>query len=102
MFMSFVIEHTVVNLVALLIGAAIGVGLVRALFKSSQSLAKALIVALGSLVAGLWSYSTYDIPLRPLEFREAAVLSIGMFGVPFIVAACVYHLLSKVGQRKEK
>ncbi len=89
----FVIDATIVNIVPIALGFLLGLLLASKLKVGLWP--KAAAVAASSCIAGIWSYSSFDIPDRSLELAEAAVLSIGMFGLPFLVAYLIFRLRNR-------
>ena len=100
-FVEFIVEHTLANLIPLLIGGILGAIVMQGLAPRSLPSIKAAIVAAPAAAAGLWAYSVYDIPELRLAFWEAVVLLVGMFGLPFSVAWIAFRLLAVRLGRKD-
>ncbi len=88
---KFVFERTMINIVPILVGALLGIAIARAAFSSRGSIFRSTVVGVWGCLAGLIGYSFYDIPERPIELVEALTLSIGMFGLPFLVALMIFR-----------
>jgi hypothetical protein len=89
---GFVYERTTVNIVPIIVGFVVGSTLVHLYFKDQSIFIKAIIAGFGGFLAGLISYSSAD---RSLEFNEALLLSIGMFGFPFLIGLIVFRSQDK-------
>ncbi|WP_323796170.1 hypothetical protein [Nisaea sp.] len=88
---KFVFERTMINIVPILIGVLVGIAIVRGALASRGSIFRSIVVGVCGYLAGVVSYSVYDIPERPIELVEALTLSIGMFGLPFLVALMIFR-----------
>jgi len=77
---GFMFEKSIVNVVPILIAALAFAYLAGPVLKriGTPKLVRSLIYMLIGVSAGLWSYSTFDIPDRAIESLEFAALSGGM------------------------
>jgi hypothetical protein len=85
---KFVYEQTTINIVPIILGFVVGATVVHLYFKNQKIWIKAIIAGLGGLIAGLIGFSSAD---RSLDLNEALILSIGMFGFPFLIGLIVFR-----------
>ena len=98
--LSFLIETSIVQSVPIFF-AALAVGYVIGPFLKNVGLNTYMRIAIYSLVgaaAGMWSYSSFDIPDRSIELMEALTLSLSMLVYSLLIISPIVLFKNRVKQ----
>ena len=96
--LSFLVEATMVQSGAIFF-AALVVGCVTGPFLKNVGLNTYMRIVIYSLVgaaAGMWTYSSYDIPDRSIELTEALTLSLSMLVYSLIIISPIVLFKNRV------
>ncbi|MGK0472298.1 MAG: hypothetical protein ACJAR0_002779 [Candidatus Azotimanducaceae bacterium] len=79
-FLGFLIENSIVNSVPIFLAALVVAYIAGPFLKNvgANKYARIAIYSVIGVAAGMWSYSSFDIPDRSIELMEASSLSVGM------------------------
>jgi membrane associated rhomboid family serine protease len=91
LWVKFIYEQTTLNIVPIITGFVAGATVVHLYLKDQKVWIQALTAGLGGLIAGLISYLSSDTPDKSVELNEILILSIGMFGFPFLIGIIVFR-----------
>jgi hypothetical protein len=81
MLFLFLLEHTIVQLVPILIAIVFGSFFLRPLLRYLEVgvRKRVAVYSLPGMVGGLWSYSSLTIPDRSFELTEIVLLGVSMY-----------------------
>ena len=79
-FLGFLIENSIVNSIPIFLGALVFAYIAGPFLKNvgANNYIRISVYSIIGVAAGMWSYSSFDIPDRSIELMEAFTLSAGM------------------------
>lgn len=79
--LGYLIQNSIVNSAPIFLAALVTAYIAGPFLKNvgANKFIRVLVYSFIGVLAGMWSYSSFEIPDRSIELMEAITLSIGMF-----------------------